>query len=249
MLPVLIYEQNEDMRKRLLDAFDELAPNYLSIVKISISTGSFDSMKRALESENGISLVILGISHCSENNCERCAMLGQIAMQHNRDNYTLYCVHSPEDLSVLLQNCMRPAGILVSPFQDKQIINALSRILDDYHALNAEDTSDDFLTITNDASTYRIPYNQILYMEALDKKINIYTKRQCITVRKSLSGIADHLPAQFVRCHRAYVVNSDFIGEVNFADMSLLLRNNECLPISRSQRTAIKQIVDRRAEA
>lgn len=245
MLPVLIYEQNEELRARLLDAFDAL-PNGPSNVKISISTGSQNSMRRALEAEQGICLVILGIGPAS---ADACVQLGSIAMQRNRDNYTLYLVHDPDDLDLLLMSCMRPAGILIQPFKDQKITNSLQRIITDYAALSGNDAPEDFLVLEVEGSTYRIPYGQILYLEALDKKINIYTSRQCITVRKSLSSLVDGLPDQFVRCHRAYVVNSDFVNQVNYTDMILQLQNNDVLPIARSQRTAIKQMFDRRAQA
>ncbi len=247
MLSVMIYEPNAETRALLLDSLQQ-ASSSAQLMKISASTGSAEDLARYLRSETGIMLVVLGLCSAPIDNLEICFALGRQVMQQNRDNYTLFCVHNPADLGALVQNCMRPAGILMHPFAPEQISGCLKRILDDYASLNADIQDQSYLLLDVGASSYRVPYGQILYLEALDKKLNVCTERQSITVRKSLGSLMETLPEQFLRCHRSYVVNSDHIDQVNFAEMTLTLTNGDLLPIARSCKDALKRHVESQKE-
>lgn len=248
MLSVMIYEPNTDARTRLLESLQDPACG-ARMLRVCASTGSADDLERYIASESGIMLVILGLNHSPADNRGRCYALARQTMRQNRDNYTLFYVHSPEDLGDLLQNCMRPAGILLPPFDPAQMRACLGRITDDYAAMGGDAEEQDYLLVESGASAYRIPYGQILYLEALDKKLNICTQRQSITVRKTLGSFSDSLPPRFLRCHRSYIVNTDCIDRASFSDMSLILNNGDVLPIARSCRDAIREFIDRKKEA
>ena len=251
MLPVMIYEPHESTRALILSALGAVVDGKISPVRLStsISTASAGDMQRAIDAESGISLAILGLERMPGDNRANCIKLGQLAIRKNRDNYTLFCVHDPSDLETLLTHCMRPAGIILSPFDEARITACLKRILDDYSALSGDNGADESLVIESGASTYRIPYSEIVYFEALDKKINICTVRQQLTVRKALSSLADSLPEKFLRCHRAFIVNADQIERAEFSEMTLYLRTGETLPISRGCRDQLKQYFDEKRGA
>ena len=246
MLPVMIYEPHEATRALILSALGSIVDGKISPVRMStsVSTASAADMQRAINSESGISLSILSLERTPSDNRANAIKLGQLAIKKNRDNYTLFCVHDPSDLETLLTHCMRPAGILISPFDESRIVACLKRILEDYSALSGDDGVEDSLVIESGSSTYRLPYSEIVYFEALDKKINICTSRQQLTVRKALSSLSDTLPEKFLRCHRAFIVNADQIERAEFSDMTLYLRNGETLPISRGCRDQLTQYFD-----
>ena len=251
MLPVMIYEPHEATRALIISALGAVVDGKISTVRIStnVSTASARVMQRAIESESGISLSILGIEREPGDNRKSSIALGQMSIKKNRDNYTLFCVHDPSDLETLLTHCMRPAGILISPFDETRIVACLKRILDDYAALSGDNGTEDSLVIESGATTYRLPYSEIVYFEALDKKINICTSRQQLTVRKALSSLSDSLPEKFLRCHRAFIVNADHIDRADFSEMTLFLRTGETLPISRGCRDQLKQYFEEKRGA
>lgn len=242
MLPVLIYEPDEAIRATLLDSLS-LPEKKLPSARVRVSTGSTDTMQRAIEAENGISLCIFGIP---SGTVLACAELGNLAMQRNRYSYTMFCLHDARDLGELLENCMRPAGILTTPLNKRSLESCLTRIFEDYQGLTGDTASDDCLIIENGGAVYRVAYRQILYLEALDKLLCIHTDRQSITVRRSLSSLEKTLPESFVRCHRAYIVNSAYINEINYSSMTLTLRNGDAVPVSRGQRTELKRLLGQR---
>lgn len=251
MLPVLIYEPHDDTRALLANALGIVADEKLAGARISlnISTSSAHDMERFIGAESGISLSILGLEQEPADNRRSCLTLGQLALKKNRDNYTLFCVHDPSDLETLLSHCMRPAGILISPFDEKRIVDCLKRIIDDYSSLNGDDAADESLVIESGSTAYRLPYSEIIYFEALDKKINICTTRQQLTVRRSLGSLAELLPERFLRCHRAFIVNTDHIERAGFSEMLLYLRTGETLPISRGCRDQLHRYFEEKRGA
>ena len=73
----------------------------------------------------------------------------------------------------------------------------------------------------------------LMYIKSDDHYLNIYLSNgKNHFVRGKLSKISQELPPNFIRCHRSYIVNSNFIKQTN--SNSLLLINNEEIPISRS---------------
>lgn len=242
MLPVLIYEPDDAIRSALLEGLDALKGQGLPDTRVEVSTGAADTVERAINAQNGICLAIFGIP---EGRARDCSDMGNLVMRHNRYSYTLFCLHDPRDLGELLENCMRPAGILTAPLSDRSLKSNLTRILEDYRGLTGDAPADDCMIVETGGAAYRIAYDQILYLEAVDKLLTIHTRQQSISVRRSLSAIEKTLPEGFVRCHRAFVVNSQYIDQVNYSAMTLSLQTGDTLPLSRSQRTELKGLMDR----
>lgn len=91
--------------------------------------------------------------------------------------------------------------------------------------------------------SYKLDMSAIVYLEALNKMVNVYTMTQCITVSQSLKDVLTMLDKRFLQCHRSYVVNTDAIQEVNYPRMELLLLSGETIPFSRSSRAVITESV------
>ena len=64
-------------------------------------------------------------------------------------------------------------------------------------------------------------------------------------LRSTMTAIQDRLdPARFVRVHRSYIVNLDFLDQIeplDTGDARLLLKNGSRVPCSRRYRSALRQ--------
>jgi DNA-binding LytR/AlgR family response regulator len=81
-------------------------------------------------------------------------------------------------------------------------------------AFNKEQESD-FIIIKQGHDKYKLPLQDILYLEAMKDYTRIVTKDKKYLVLGTLSGMHKQLPAEkFVRIHRSYVVNRDKINAV-----------------------------------
>lgn len=239
MLPILIYEPDEKNRVHILSLLSGCAEKCGGQFPILLSTGRMEEAIKCVGGRNEIILLIVGVVDAKKDG-GHIFELERLSTERNRDNYTLYWMHLPEDLAEIAGGCLRPSGFVVPPPQDAQFEAHILRIYSDYMRL-METPGELFLTIQSGGKIIRLPFGEILYIEASDKKLNIWTKRQCLRVYERMSELEQKLQKWFIRCHRSYLVNYTQIESVNFADMEIILRNSERLPLSRTFRNALKE--------
>ncbi|PIA79197.1 hypothetical protein BFR04_06665 [Gaetbulibacter sp. 4G1] len=79
----------------------------------------------------------------------------------------------------------------------------------------------------------KVYISDLMYVKSDDHYLEVVTQNdKKHTVRGKLSQIKEELPPNFIQCHRSYIVNSNFIKQVNAT--SLVLINKEQIPLSRS---------------
>lgn len=241
MLPVIVCEPNPQLRVQWMEELDELAHGDYACVRMNLMYGQDHELKRMIERESGVMLVILAISGDSKNTIDTELELFDAITVRNRDNYILLCIHDVNQIAEVLKRCMRPAGILIRPFERVRMEESLRRILDDYIAFQDIEDNDAFMMISSGRTIQRVAYKDILYLEACDKLLNICTKRHMITARMSLNAVEGTLPKAFIRCHRSYIVNQNCIERMDMTNMQLELKTKEKLPISRSYKSVLRQ--------
>lgn len=239
MLPTLIYEPDEKNRIHILSLLSDCAEKCNGQFPVLLSTGRMEDAMKCVDGQSEILLVIVGVADVKKDGGQ-IFELERLSTERNRDNYTLYWMHMPEDLAEIAGGCLRPSGFIVPPPQDAQFEALVLRIYNDYIRL-METASELFLTIQSGGKVFRLPFGEVYYIEASDKKLNIWTKRQCLSVYERMSELERKLGTRFFRCHRSYLVNYDQIESVDFADMEIILRNSERLPISRTFKNALKE--------
>ena len=249
MLSVMLFGAGAALKTRILQVLDSLDPK--PALKIADSTSSFEEMLHCIRSSEDTLLAILCLKRQPADNREACMQLGQLIMQKNRDNYVVYCLHDISDFEKLAWQCMRPAGIILPPMHESHLRAVLSRIAEDYTSVHADSTNENrhHLIVQSGTATHRIAFHQICYLEAIDKKITVFTQRQSIVLRNTLGSIAQKLPSCFVRCHRSYIVNLNCIESADFAQMTLQLNNGDVLPVSRSCKDMLRQLLKDAEEA
>ena len=172
MLPVVVCEEDRALRARWLSALEALARQRYPLLRYEALPGGTRELTRALEAESGIMLVILAVTEAVDEGIHLFASV----MERNRDNYVLLCLHDAARLTAVLSRCMRPAGILLSPFDEDGMLASLDRVLRDYTALYAEESRESYMTVTSGKTLRRIAYRDIEYFEAQDKLLNICTR-------------------------------------------------------------------------
>lgn len=85
-----------------------------------------------------------------------------------------------------------------------------------------------------------VPFSEILYVNAQSNYTSIcLANGKKILSSKHLNFYAEKLNSSFVRIHRSYIVNFDYVTKVSKSENEVKLRNGHCLPISRSRKGAI----------
>jgi len=89
-------------------------------------------------------------------------------------------------------------------------------------------------------STHRIRINDIYFIESLGKKLAIKTRSQEVQFYGTFDSIGQRLPANFIRCHKGFLVNVNKIYSIDFSLMTIQLSDQSVVPMSRTYKSLFK---------
>lgn len=133
-----------------------------------------------------------------------------------------------------------PDSLLLRPVDDEKLSAVNGEFMDSFlERFGKKETKSSFMVETREEKVF-IPYSQIYYFEARDKKLFVRTKNEEYAFYGTIEALENRLPEEFRRCHRSYIVNARKIQRILAAENFLDLGNQIGVPISRSYRAAFK---------
>lgn len=87
------------------------------------------------------------------------------------------------------------------------------------------------VTIRQGTTVRRVLYEQILYLEVMNRKIYLHKSEETLPFYGKLDEIEPMLPDTFFRCHRSYIVNLDHVR--HYKKEEVWLDNDDIVPLSR----------------
>jgi two-component system LytT family response regulator len=116
---------------------------------------------------------------------------------------------------------------LLKPIDPKELIDCIERC-----AVLESQQKEQFLTIKSKGITVPVLQEAIIYLKAKGPYSEIYTRDgNMYTTSQTLKDIQEKLSTQFIRTHKSYLINSNFIEGYN--QKHVFLKNNLCFNISR----------------
>ena len=82
----------------------------------------------------------------------------------------------------------------------------------------------------------KINIDDIYYIQSFGRIIEFITKDNKITSRQyNMKKLEEILPDNFKRCHKSYIINTDYVYSVDFSNRLLTLKdNNSIVPFSKN---------------
>lgn len=133
-----------------------------------------------------------------------------------------------------------PFTLLWKPLTGKKLQETLLYVLAHIYAEKGLRSEKNFELMTKQETRY-IPFKDILYFEARDKKIYLRLKHQEICFYTTLGNLEQKLPEKFIRCHKSYIVNSLHIAGVEWSEQMIYLDDKIAVPLSRTYRNRFKE--------
>ena len=100
---------------------------------------------------------------------------------------------------------------------------------------------DEFIYFKVEKSLQKIFIKDIIFIESLKNYIKVKTTEREIIVYKSISSIQESLPKEkFLRVHRSYIVNLDFIDSFSPSKLDL---KGVTIPIGRKYKAEVKGVL------
>ncbi len=149
------------------------------------------------------------------------------------------------DITISPLAYMKPAimaaSLLLKPMQEEQTRNTLYDLVDAYMKKYQKTDEEAFMVETREGKT-RIPYQQIYYFEAREKKVYLRTENREFGFYSTLEQLEEQLPDMFVRCHRGFIVHKGKIREVQLSKNMIFLEKDVTVPLSRSYKAEVKNL-------
>jgi hypothetical protein len=103
------------------------------------------------------------------------------------------------------------------------------------------------VTVKSEDGWIPIPFSQVMYLEAKDKKTYVYTEGCSGTHKYSLQEFEYLLPKDyFIRCHRSFIVNVNHIKEIypdTHSTFLLLMNNGDRIPVSQTYSSYFRRLL------
>lgn len=125
---------------------------------------------------------------------------------------------------------VRPFDFLPKPVSKEDLTGVLTEIAADL-TKKTDAEQPDLLSIKIGSQLYYVPKKEILFLEKYGNKCIVHSKEQTIHCYQSLEAISDKLDdTQFIRCHKSYIVNKQFIAKLDLPAKEIYLTNGQiCL--------------------
>ena len=105
----------------------------------------------------------------------------------------------------------------------------------------------DRIVVKSGSSIIVIPVNDILYLEAADDFVKIFTRKGHWLKNKTMAHFEQQLDAsKFIRVHRSYIVNISEITRLDPYEKDshiLLLKSGEKIPVSKTGMSKLKEVL------
>ena len=128
-----------------------------------------------------------------------------------------------------------PYALFWRPLQEGDVQETLRQLLS---AIGRERTgqAEASFRVKSRQKVQYVPYGDILYFESWNKKLRLRTRHTELSFPGTLGQLEGELPEQFLRCHRSYIVNRDYVAAVNQKEHLIELEGEICVPLSRGYR-------------
>lgn len=155
--------------------------------------------------------------------------------------YIIFLTQHLELVNSAINYNIMPSGVFNKEADESEIKKALMNIYE--YCLEDTRIAAATLTINTGSTVYKVKYDEIVYIESLNKKIHIYTNTQRISCYHSLQTLVEELGDGFIRCHKSYIINKKKIKNIHTKDMSVEMDNGSMIAISRTYKSGLKDVM------
>ena len=127
---------------------------------------------------------------------------------------------------------------IVKPFDANEVQKTIKTILD-YQFQDEHEES--HLRIRQKSHVIAIPQEDIIYIEARNKKLYIYSTHETYELNNvTMTKLHKKLNSYFKRCHKGYIINMNYVYKIDASTFSIYIKDNEIpLPLGRKYKDEI----------
>jgi len=158
----------------------------------------------------------------------------------NDSNYMVLVFSDVSEIVDSVSPSFRPSGFLPENADDEKIGTIIDEVYCDYERSGAL-YEGPVCRFSIKGADYRIPFCQIMVVEITSKKITIHTAAQKYGFYDTLENVMNDLPDYFMRVHRSFVVNKNYIKKVNYKERTIIMTDDSAVFFSRGYSAEIRE--------
>ena len=141
---------------------------------------------------------------------------------------------------------------LLKPVKFDRFFKAIAKVLDLLHQKNdiktnppqVENPEPDYIFVKSDYKAVKISFQDILYVEGMQKYVRFRCKNTNVTTLMSLSKLEGILPRKdFMRVQKSFITNINHINGIE--GNQLIMANGDKIPVSKSIKKNLIQVLDK----
>lgn len=235
MIDLLIYNRNRKEQARVSGSARDMVA-FLSDEKLSCAEcENAEQVYSHLKEDKPYDLSVLEISNDGDVGLSASVRAGreEADMMLIADNRLSPMKYLTPDI--------RACSLLLSPYDDESMKSVMREFISSYLRKRVVPDDQNSIVIENRSGKIVVPYNQIYYIEARNKKVYFRLRDKEYSKYDTLENIRKDLPPTFVQSHRSFMFNSGFLERIKLSDNAVYLEHNIIVPLSRSYKSSVKE--------
>lgn len=131
-------------------------------------------------------------------------------------------------LTLVLYLVVLIEGMILTVKKLRDQFGQLSKYEDQLRKVRTEE-----IAIRVDRKTLLLKLNEVYYIESLGDYVTVHCQRDQHVTKEKISSFENRLPENFVRIHRSFIVNKQFVDSFNREQMII---NGTVIPVGRKYR-------------
>lgn len=220
MIKILILEDQKEGR----EALEKILAGYHQ-AKVSCTATKEEALQIIKAAHEPFDLFLLDINL----NTEEPEEIGgyEVAEEIRKDRryeFTpIVMVTSVANMEMTAYRRLHCYAFLVKPYLKEEISELVEKILS--HQKEQETPA---IIVKKDGINYKIKCQDIVYIKAVPRGICLSLKREEMTVLYlSIRQIAEKLPANFIQIHRMYMINRQYLEQVDLVNRLIKMQGKE----------------------
>lgn len=169
--------------------------------------------------------------------------MAQALRKRNQRAYMILIASPQLSPAVYMKPSIMAGSLLLRPLNEGQVTEVMTEAFREFTRRFENSNQKEQFIIDNREGKWLIDYQQINYFESREKKIFLNTDTREIPFYDTLDHLEEQLPAEFLRCHRSFVINGKKLEKLLLGKNLAVLQGGWEIPISRSYKQALKEFM------
>jgi DNA-binding LytR/AlgR family response regulator len=135
---------------------------------------------------------------------------------------------------------------LLKPVTYVRFCKAVDKAIRFYSRKELSNSLDNDMFIKKGSSLVRLKLKDIIYIEALENYVTLYTREEKFTLHFTLKSVEHQLPSgMFIRVHRSFIVNKSMIQTIKESSLEVVTGNKvKNIPVGNSFREPLLNAIN-----